>query len=1275
MKNQIFENFEYRLTTAFTNDRCCVEVSYLWNGRPTKRLIIFSKDNKVNYINEAKAIIQNEMNNGQLLRRSKQYHRVRVSGKPILVTLLSLSFVAAVVCATIFTYQHFNGGTGGGGGGGVLPPGTEVEVKPDVIDPSGGKYEVSFTNTTAIVGEAYETKINLKQKNADATYILPNELRKVTSNTTELTKAQYTYTLNSSKTSADFRIEGQYVYGPVDVSLMLVAPEVETIKLSFKGNDCTGSLVNTNEDAWDWERNVEKGKPVTINVQTPDSYHLGDFKKTVTITNKEAAGEFTYTGFGENKKAGSITFTAPTGDFGVTVSAIKDISDVTITLKDELKNEFILRDSDNQQIDTIYVDDTHSDYTCYVESTKTKIVDNLAISVDEQPVAEGWTYDFLSHALTINKELIAEPHEIVITEAQSMYSVTFVDDYGTGLTIDGVDVSDTFVTFDSDADEVTIEFDQNEYIDSVEIQSIYVGDIPVQQDDFGHQYGYILTQPDEGEPSTLTIFNTEELSIANDIRVVFNYSTPIPKYSDRITLVYDRRSAPKDEKGIDGVSFALDLEKEGEVQLPLKATINWGDGSEDRITMGDDKSIVMHNFTKQEKSIITITSDADPRSPDNKWRIKGLELVDYLTASPYEQDTDIYAQYITKGNAYITAATIDASELEVMQFADCNLNTYYYELGHLDTVEVLENAIHMIEPSHSHLERITFSYNTKYIPFGCCFNCPMLKEVNVSGLDTSLFGDYSGNGLQNAITADYIDGLAFANTFKENTGKLNRLSLIDTGLISSEGTEGTQEKIQYAFANCPYVTLINYDDDYSNYVAYIVAEATDIITPFNILDASSVPPIYDPYRNLIYRTDDGKYDALEIASTQESTSDVFLIRYTGNNETKLTIPITVGIKGVQRYVRGFGGPNFLNPVMKKTIQEVGGEAPIKQIFSGTFDGASSLSIADFNFAEFIGARAFRGTALEDVTLSIFSTSIEAETFADCLKLKSVNFEYAVALTSIGCLAFNNCPLLAASEDSDRIVIPNTILYIMAGAFGGNNIAKDHLVVAPNNKYLTKENTVVCHDFEAGDLAVSIVAATPYSDFSKIGSVTSVCCGAAYNITFADECNEVVLDNWSDHTVIQLFAFKGAHMHSFEIKQLETSLAILSNAFENVTLDEAEEDNRTLVLPNKVGIYSYAFANSDFDTIIFSDGEDYLVTLYDCAFINSNVKVIDLTGIIDYWNPDPEEGLYSLVAYMHSINSDARIKVNNLEQANMLMGVTYIGGIQGWPLDIDRYIIE
>ena len=216
MAKHTITNVSYRLRNDSVENRQCVEVTFLFDGKNTKRVIYFSSKEGTNYINEAKKIIENEIDNGKLVRYAKKFHKKGFGVSKLAVVTIA-TIVGAIAIGGFFAWKYLNTDHS------VDPKeGEKVEVETEVVDPTGRAHKVELTNT-AIVGFDYQTDINLKS-NATAV-ALPDKLDKVTSYGQELTNDQYAYEYINA-TTGKLMIPAEYVRGPVSIGLTLRSLEV-----------------------------------------------------------------------------------------------------------------------------------------------------------------------------------------------------------------------------------------------------------------------------------------------------------------------------------------------------------------------------------------------------------------------------------------------------------------------------------------------------------------------------------------------------------------------------------------------------------------------------------------------------------------------------------------------------------------------------------------------------------------------------------------------------------------------------------------------------------------------------------------------------------------------------------------------------------------------------------------------------------------------------------------------------------------------------------------
>lgn len=286
------------------------------------------------YLARAEKIFNEEISEREILKSSKKLKVIKVkadktvkvtkptkpskgkSKRPLLIVLTTAFAIAAVGLGGYLIYQHFNTTPGGGGG---YKPGQEVEVNPEINDPSGD-YRVTFSNTKAVVGEEFNTTINLIPQNASTkAYYLPDKLVSVISDKTILTEEQYTYTLDSTtKASAALKVPAENVSGPIIVNFALVEggddPKPgEIVDVIAEVNDPSGAYKVTYNDK-------EKPERATVGQDYSTTLKLtkvGESDKDYTLPEKlsgvisgssilKADKEFTYT-LGETKMDATLS--------------------------------------------------------------------------------------------------------------------------------------------------------------------------------------------------------------------------------------------------------------------------------------------------------------------------------------------------------------------------------------------------------------------------------------------------------------------------------------------------------------------------------------------------------------------------------------------------------------------------------------------------------------------------------------------------------------------------------------------------------------------------------------------------------------------------------------------------------------------------------------------------------------------------------------------------------------------------------------------------------
>lgn len=208
-------NARFELVSSSIKGYKEVQVIFNYQGKDRKYFIFIKEAKNVNYIKEAKKQFNEDVKSGKVIKVLKHSSN---STRPWLIAATSILGVAAITLGGLFIWKALTKVS--------YNPGDAVEVAPEVVVPAGSTYSVNIENTTAKVGEKYHTDITLGSSNliGGTECYLPDKLVSVISGSKALKAEEYSYTLSSSKLSATLDIEGQYVFGPIFVNLVLVTP-------------------------------------------------------------------------------------------------------------------------------------------------------------------------------------------------------------------------------------------------------------------------------------------------------------------------------------------------------------------------------------------------------------------------------------------------------------------------------------------------------------------------------------------------------------------------------------------------------------------------------------------------------------------------------------------------------------------------------------------------------------------------------------------------------------------------------------------------------------------------------------------------------------------------------------------------------------------------------------------------------------------------------------------------------------------------------------------
>lgn len=194
----------------------CVEVSYYFDGRLTKRFINFKEDANTDYIKEAKKIIESDLKTKKLNKHSRRYHH---NYKPLLIGLVAVFVGAATVSAAVLTSKYL---LSKGEGGYKPTPVEPTEVGVTITNPDETKYRVELKPNTSTKAQDFKSEIELKTPpfiNPDSDYFLPDTLDEVTVDGNQITNYTYSLDFDKGAKSASFFISGVLVTGKINITL------------------------------------------------------------------------------------------------------------------------------------------------------------------------------------------------------------------------------------------------------------------------------------------------------------------------------------------------------------------------------------------------------------------------------------------------------------------------------------------------------------------------------------------------------------------------------------------------------------------------------------------------------------------------------------------------------------------------------------------------------------------------------------------------------------------------------------------------------------------------------------------------------------------------------------------------------------------------------------------------------------------------------------------------------------------------------------------------
>lgn len=263
MENLSFKNFKYLLINSPKNGYKEILVTFDADDK-VGRQCIFVKEvegqNSTYYINKAKEIINEKINNGQLAKAVKKQTR-HSSGvlKPILISLGVILGIAGAGVGGYYTYRVINGeggGQGGGGGGGSYEPGDIAPVEIESKDfPTGVTISA---DANAVIGNDYNATLTLKEnvKSNGKHYALPTALKKVTcKNGSEVTQIENYKYKKVNNSEASLFISKEYVLGLIGIELDLN----ETIDYN-----ATTFATTSHCKIWNSDRSLQIGQDETV---------------------------------------------------------------------------------------------------------------------------------------------------------------------------------------------------------------------------------------------------------------------------------------------------------------------------------------------------------------------------------------------------------------------------------------------------------------------------------------------------------------------------------------------------------------------------------------------------------------------------------------------------------------------------------------------------------------------------------------------------------------------------------------------------------------------------------------------------------------------------------------------------------------------------------------------------------------------------------------------------------------------------------------------------
>lgn len=298
-------------------------------------------------------------------------------------------------------------------------------------------------------------------------------------------------------------------------------------------------------------------------------------------------------------------------------------------------------------------------------------------------------------------------------------------------------------------------------------------------------------------------------------------------------------------------------------------------------------------------------------------------------------------------------------------------------------------------------ERLTGAFSNAFE------NCTSLESLDISGLRIAQSNLFAGctNLTQVTMSSDTNLGAGiFANcTSLESivikSSKVPDMAFYGCTNLKNVTFEGSVDYIgTQAFGGCSSLTKITLPGGTYTLGEDAFGGCTNLSEVTFSQGTKLQGDIILPFKNCT------SLQSIEVNENNENYTSVGGVLYDKQKTTVLLVPVLAA---------GYAIPD--------SVTKVGASA---------FAGNTNLTTIDLGRFEEIGAYAFAGTGLRNVTIPAVLTAIPDGMFANANQLLEVNFVTGIQLTKIGDYAFENCNMLS------QVVLPETVTEIGDGAFLG-----------------------------------------------------------------------------------------------------------------------------------------------------------------------------------------------------------------------------------------------